>query len=58
MKSRQTAKARKAAEAAKAKKAAQARKILTVGVGIGLLFGYMPACRAAKFNPIHALRSE
>ena len=30
----------------------------SVSVGIGLLFGYMPANRAAKLNPIDALRSE
>lgn len=30
----------------------------SVSVGIGLLFGYMPASRAAKLNPIDALRSD
>ena len=30
----------------------------SVSVGIGLLFGYMPAGRAAKLNPIDALRSD
>ena len=30
----------------------------SVAVGIGLLFGYMPANRAANLNPIDALRSE
>lgn len=30
----------------------------SVSVGIGLIFGYMPAGRAARLNPIDALRSE
>lgn len=30
----------------------------SVSVGIGLLFGYMPASRASRLNPIEALRSE
>lgn len=30
----------------------------TVSVGIGIIFGYMPARRAAYLNPIDALRSE
>jgi len=30
----------------------------SVSVGIGLLFGYMPASRAARLNPIDALRSD
>lgn len=30
----------------------------SVSVGIGLFFGYMPASKASKLNPIDALRSE
>ena len=30
----------------------------SVSVSIGLIFGYMPAARAAKLNPIDALRNE
>ena len=29
-----------------------------VSVGIGILFGYLPANKAAKFNPIDALRYD
>ena len=30
----------------------------SVSVGVGMLFGYMPAKKAANLNPIDALRSE
>jgi putative ABC transport system permease protein len=30
----------------------------SVSVGIGILFGYLPAKNAAKLNPIEALRHD
>ena len=30
----------------------------SVSVGIGVLFGYLPANKAAKLNPIDALRYD
>ena len=29
-----------------------------ISAGIGILFGYLPANKAAKFNPIDALRYD
>lgn len=51
----------KAGELLKLKAAPSMNSIVTsfvVSVGIGILFGYLPARKAAKLNPIDALRSE